>query len=157
MTDPLLFKKYSNRRLYSLSESKYVSLGDLAGLIKEGSDISVKDAKTDDDVTAFVLTQIVLEEARNKNALLPSPLLHIIIRYGDNILVDFFETHLRWIIERYMEFKQAADKQFLSWLDFGKNLTETARQGFRSMSPFGDFFGDSENTGANSKDPKQDS
>ena len=156
MSETLLFKKYANRRLYSISESRYVSLVYLADLIKKGADVSVRDAKTDTDVTAFVLTQIVLEEARNKNALLPAPLLHMIIRYGDNILFDFFETHLHWIIDRYMEFKQAADKQFLNLIDFGKNMTETARHGFRFMPPFDIFFKESAKADATDKKPGQD-
>ena len=81
MTDRLIFKKYANRRLYSMSDSKYVTLGDMSELICKGHEVKVIDAKTKEDVTAFILTQIILEQTKNKNTLLPVPLLHFMIRY----------------------------------------------------------------------------
>ena len=81
LIDSLIFKKYANRRLYSMSESKYVTLDDMSQLICKGHDVKVIDAKTEEDVTAFVLTQIILEQTKNKNTLLPVPLLHFMIRY----------------------------------------------------------------------------
>lgn len=81
LTDSLIFKKYANRRLYSMSDSKYVTLGDLSELIRQGHEVKVIDAKTKEDVTAFILTQIILEQTKNKNTLLPVPLLHFMIRY----------------------------------------------------------------------------
>ena len=81
MTDSLIFKKYANRRLYSMSESKDVTLGDMSELICKGHDIKVIDAKTKEDVTAFILTQIILEQKKNKHTLLPVQLLHFMIRY----------------------------------------------------------------------------
>ncbi len=81
MADSLIFKKYANRRLYSMSESKYVTLGDMSELICKGHEVKVIDAKTKEDVTAFILTQIILEQTKNKNTLLPVELLHFMIRY----------------------------------------------------------------------------
>ncbi|MBT8360381.1 MAG: polyhydroxyalkanoate synthesis regulator DNA-binding domain-containing protein, partial [Deltaproteobacteria bacterium] len=82
MIEPILFKKYANRRLYNMSESKYMTLDDMSNLIREGSDVKVIDAKTKEDVTSFILTQIILEQAKNKNILLPVPFLHFILRNG---------------------------------------------------------------------------
>ncbi|MGB5984515.1 MAG: polyhydroxyalkanoate synthesis regulator DNA-binding domain-containing protein, partial [Desulfobacterales bacterium] len=112
MSDAILFKKYANRRIYNMSESKYVTLGEMAELIRRGREVKVIDAKTKADVTAFILTQIILEQAKTKNTLLPVPLLHLIIRYGDNLLIDFFENHLQQVIGNYVEYKQAMDSQF---------------------------------------------
>ncbi len=81
LIDSLIFKKYANRRLYSMSDSKYVTLDDMSQLICKGHDVKVIDAKTEEDVTAFVLTQIILEQTKNKNTLLPVSLLHFMIRY----------------------------------------------------------------------------
>ena len=81
MTDSLIFKKYANRRLYSMSDSKYVTLDDMSELICKGHEVKVIDAKTKEDVTALILTQIILEQTKNKNALLPVSLLHFMIRY----------------------------------------------------------------------------
>ena len=78
MADELLFKKYSNRRLYDTEESTYVSLSHVADKIRQGRHVKVIDAKSEEDVTAFILAQIILEEARKKNNLLPIPLLHLI-------------------------------------------------------------------------------
>ena len=127
MTKPIRFKKYANRRLYNTSDSKYMTLEEIAALIRQGQQIEVLDAKTKRDVTAFILTQIVLEQAKNKNTLLPIPLLHLIIRFGDNVLVDFFENHLQQVIGHYLEYKQTMDTQFQRWLDLSRNLTETAQ------------------------------
>jgi polyhydroxyalkanoate synthesis repressor PhaR len=149
LSDAILFKKYANRRIYNMSESKYVTLGEMAELIRRGREVKVIDAKTKADVTAFILTQIILEQAKTKNTLLPVPLLHLIIRYGDNLLIDFFENHLQQVIGNYVEYKQAMDSQFRRWLDLGKNLTETAQQSMKSMSPFQTYFGG----GGENRDP----
>lgn len=141
MKESIRFKKYANRRLYNMSESKYMTLEALAELIRQGHEIEVIDAKTKEDVTAFILTQIVLEQAKNKNTLLPVPLLHLIIRFGDNILVDFFENHLQQVIGNYVEYKQAMDTQFQRWLDLSRNLTETAQESMKSINPFQTYFG----------------
>ena len=60
------------------------------------------DAKTKEDVTASIFTQIVLEKAKNKNILLPVPVFNLIIRYGDNILGEFFEKYLRQMIQTFL-------------------------------------------------------
>ena len=141
MSEPIRFKKYANRRLYNMAESKYVTLAEMAELIRQGHEVEVIDAKTKADVTAFILTQILLEQAKNKNTLLPVPLLHMIIRFGDNVLVDFFESHLQQVIGNYLEYKKNMDAQFRNWLDLGKNFTETARQGMQTINPFSTYFG----------------
>ena len=141
MTKPIRFKKYANRRLYNMSDSKYMTLEEIAELIRQGNQIEVIDAKTKRDVTAFILTQIVLEQAKNKNTLLPVPLLHLIIRFGDNVLVDFFENHLQQVIGNYLEYKQTMDTQFQRWLDLSRNLTETAQESMKSINPLQTYFG----------------
>ena len=144
MNNPIRFKKYANRRLYNLSNSTYMTLTEIAEIIRQGYEIKVIDAKTKEDVTAFILTQIVLEQAKNNNTLLPTPLLHLIIQYGDNILVDFFETHLKQIVENYIAYKEAMDSQFRHWLDLGQTLTKTAQQGMKAMNPFSPPFNNPE-------------
>ena len=74
-------KKYSNRRLYDTTDSRYVNLEDLAGLIRAGEQVRVLDAKTDADLTRDVLLQVVLE-AQDGARLFPAGLLHRIIRFG---------------------------------------------------------------------------
>jgi len=88
----LLLKKYTNRRLYDTEKSIYVTLDYVTEVIRNGRKIRVIDTKTKEDVTAAILTQIILEEARKKKYLLPMPLLHLIIQYGENILTDFLKS-----------------------------------------------------------------
>ena len=137
MTNTVLIKKYSNRRLYDTEKSTYVSLNDLAETIREGREVHVIDAKTKEDVTAFILTQIIMEEAKNKNILLPVPLLSLFIRYGENVLAEFFEKYLQQIIKNYITYKEAFDNQFHKWLEFGVDF---------SSKSFFDLFPNPENT-----------
>lgn len=136
----VLLKKYSNRRLYDTEKSAYVTLADVAGMIRDGRWVSVVDADTGEDVTAFTLTQIIMEEAKKKNALLPVPLLHLVIRYGETLLADFFDKHLEKMIASYVSYKTMADEQFNRWLEMGTGLAGTARRSMPENSPFHSFF-----------------
>jgi len=78
-----IIKKYSNRRLYDTSASKYVNLDELAGLVRDGEEVQVVDAKTGTDLTRPVLVQIVMEVQGGLD-LFPVGLLHRIIRYGSD-------------------------------------------------------------------------
>ena len=140
MTETIVLKKYANRRLYDTNQSTYVTLDEVAEMVREGRVVRAVDAKTKEDVTAFVLTQIVLEEARKKNALLPVPLLHMIIRYGDNVLVEFFDKYLEQIVRNYLEYKSSVDEQFRKWLDFGAGMSELTQKSMASMTPFSTMF-----------------
>jgi polyhydroxyalkanoate synthesis repressor PhaR len=140
MTERVLIKKYANRRLYDTEKSKYVTLAEVRLLIREGKGIHVVDVNTEEDVTAFILTQIVLEEARQKNALLPVPLLHLIIRYGDNVLSEFFEKYLQQILGNYLHQKSAFDEQFRRMLDLGMDLSGMAQKTMTGISPFRPFM-----------------
>ena len=140
MADELLFKKYSNRRLYDTEKSTYVSLSHVADMIKQGRHVKVIDAKTEEDVTAFILAQIILEEARKKNNLLPVPLLHLIIQYGENILAEFFEKYLEQTIKNYLDYKKTFDEQFRNWLDLGMDFSAMAEKTMSGLTPSNPFF-----------------
>ena len=140
MTEQIVLKKYANRRLYDTQKSAYVTLGEVADVIREGKTIKAVDAKTKEDVTAFVLTQIILEEAKHHNTLLPVPLLHMIIRYGENVLQEFFENYLEQTVNAYVAYKKQADDQFKQWLEVGMDLTGMAQQSLTRLNPFQAFF-----------------
>jgi polyhydroxyalkanoate synthesis repressor PhaR len=140
MSDVIMLKKYANRRLYDTQQSAYVTLSDVADIIRQGKTIKAIDAGTKEDVTAFVLTQIILDEAKNHNALLPAPLLHMIIRYGENVLHEFFENYLEQTINAYVTYKSRADEQFKKWLEVGKDLSEMSQQSLTRLNPFQAFF-----------------
>ena len=134
MASTVILKKYANRRLYDTEKSAYVTLMQVADDIRAGREVVVIDAKTREDATAFTLTQIVLEEAKNKNILLPVPLLYLIIRFGDNLLGEFLEKHLSQIFQNFVAHKQAMDDQFKQWIEIGLKMSETAQKSFSAMS-----------------------
>jgi polyhydroxyalkanoate synthesis repressor PhaR len=136
MPEKILVKKYSNRRLYDTEKSVYITLNDMSQLIKKGREIQVIDAQTKEDVTAFILTQIILEEARKKNILLPAPVLHIIIQYGGVLLEEFFENYFQQIIKTYLTYKSSMDEQFRRWIDVGMNLSEMTQKTLTRLTSF---------------------
>ncbi len=140
MAEKVLLKKYANRRLYDTEKSGYVTLNEVADLIKQGRQVEVIDAKTMEDVTAFILTQIILESSRKKNILLPVPLLHLIIQYGENVLEEFFEKYLHQTILNYLNYKKNVDEQFRKWLELGMDFTDMAQKTMTGLRPFQSFF-----------------
>lgn len=136
----LLLKKYTNRRLYDTEKSIYVTLDYITEIIRQGRPIQVTDAKTGEDVTPAILTQIVLEEARKKKFLLPPPLLYLIIQYGENVLTDFFEKYLEQTIRNYLTFRNLTDDQFKKWLEYGENYPKLNPQEMVGLSPFKPIF-----------------
>jgi polyhydroxyalkanoate synthesis repressor PhaR len=94
--DPVIIKKYANRRLYNTGTSTYVTLEDLASMVKVGEDFIVYDAKTGEDITRSVLTQIIFEQENKEGQnLLPIAFLRQLIRfYGDS---------MQMLVPRYLE------------------------------------------------------
>jgi len=143
MADRLILKKYANRRLYDTEQSSYVTLSQVADMVKGGREVQVLDAKSEEDVTAFILSQIIMEEARNKNNLLPVSLLHLIIQYGENVLNEFFEKYLELAINNYLACRKAYEGQFKKWLEMGMDLSALNAQKmppFAGMNSFLDLF-----------------
>ena len=94
--EPVTIKKYANRRLYNTGTSTYVTLEDLASMVKNGEDFLVYDAKTGDDITRTVLAQIIFEQENKAGQnLLPTTFLRQLIRfYGDS---------MQMLVPRYLE------------------------------------------------------
>ena len=83
---PVVIKKYANRRLYNTQTSSYVTLDHLAQMVKDGTEFEVRDARTGEDITRSVLTQIIFEEEAKGQNLLPIKFLRQLIRfYGDSL------------------------------------------------------------------------
>ncbi|MBE9607471.1 polyhydroxyalkanoate synthesis repressor PhaR [Acetobacteraceae bacterium H6797] len=93
---PVVVKKYANRRLYNTEASSYVTLEDLAEMVRQGRDFVVYDAKTGDDITRSVLTQIIVEEEAKGRSLLPTSFLRQ--------LIGFYGDSLQSVLPRYLEF-----------------------------------------------------
>ena len=81
-----LIKRYPNRKLYDTTAKRYITLEGIADLIRSGEDVQVVDHKTDEDLTAVTLAQIIFEEMRQKSGLLPRALLTGLIRTGGDTL-----------------------------------------------------------------------
>jgi polyhydroxyalkanoate synthesis repressor PhaR len=123
---PITIKKYANRRLYNTATSSYVTLDHLCQMVKEGIDFVVFDAKTGEDITRSVLTQIIVEEeSKGGQNLLPINFLRQLISfYGDN---------LQFLLPRYLE--QSMDSFALNQEQMRKYLQES----FGGMFPFSRF------------------
>jgi polyhydroxyalkanoate synthesis repressor PhaR len=95
----VVIKKYANRRLYNTEASSYVTLEDLAGMVRAGRNFIVFDAKSGEDITRSVLTQIIVEEESKGRSLLPETFLRQ--------LIGFYGDSLQSVLPRYLEFAMA--------------------------------------------------
>ena len=93
-SEPIVIKKYANRRLYNTDTSSYVTLEDLCNMVKEGADFIVYDAKSGEDLTRQILTQVIFEQESQGEHLLPTNFLRSIIGFYDNSLKDFVPHYL---------------------------------------------------------------
>jgi polyhydroxyalkanoate synthesis repressor PhaR len=115
--EPVIIKKYANRRLYNTGTSTYVTLEDLAGMVKSGEDFIVYDAKTGEDITRSVLTQIIFEqENKGGQNLLPVAFLRQLIRfYGDSmhpLVSRFLEVSIDSLTREQEKFRQQMSQAF---------------------------------------------
>lgn len=94
MKESKIIKRYQNRKLYDTHESSYVTLDEIAKMIKAGEDLRVIDNKTKNDITAATLTQLLFEVERKSKAQPPVDLLKEIIRHGDGSFSGFIQTKL---------------------------------------------------------------
>lgn len=93
-SDPIVIKKYANRRLYNTDTSSYVTLQDLCTMVKDGAEFVVYDAKSGEDLTRQILTQVIFEQESSGEHLLPTNFLRSIIGFYDNSLKDFVPHYL---------------------------------------------------------------
>lgn len=113
---PIVIKKYANRRLYNTETSSYITLEHLAEMTREGRDFQVFDARTGEDITRSVLTQIVMEGEAGGQTMLPvSFLRQIIAMYGDSMqamVPHYLEASMAAFAENHAKFRDAAMKPF---------------------------------------------
>lgn len=122
--EPVVIKKYANRRLYNTETSTYVTLDDLAAMVKGDRDFVVYDAKSGDDLTHSVLTQIIVEQESRMggDTLLPIPFLQQLIR--------FYGGNMQKMVPSYLQFSLAS---------FAKEQEKLAKQFATAMTPAGAF------------------
>jgi polyhydroxyalkanoate synthesis repressor PhaR len=144
---PITIKKYANRRLYNTATSSYVTLDHLCQMVKDGVEFAVYDAKTGEDITRSVLTQIIVEEeAKGQNLLPISFLRQLISFYGDNLqfLVPRYLEHAMHTFARNQEQMRTYMEETLGGLFPFGNLEEMGKQNMamfenamKMFAPFG--------------------
>ena len=168
--DPVVIKKYANRRLYNTGTSTYVTLEDLADMVKRNEEFVVQDAKTGDDITHPVLTQIIfeLENKDGQNMLPISFLRQLISYYGDQmqmVVPSYLEHSMQAFTEQQSQMREQINKTFGD-TPLGKNLqvpmqlveetvrrnTEMFQQAMKMFSPFANATPPKETRKAEAKD-----
>ncbi len=132
----MIIKRYPNRRLYDTSSGKYVNLADIAAAVRKGADIQVLDARSGEDLTRVVLTQIIVEDAKEQPSGLPLELLRQLILASDHAGKEFLMWYLKSAFETYRKVQDTVQSRLtevgsaaLSPLNVMKNfLTGTAPQ-----------------------------
>lgn len=114
---PVIVKKYANRRLYNTATSSYVTLENLAAMVREGQDFIVQDARSGEDITRSVLTQVIFEEeARGREPMLPTSFLRQLIRlYGDTLqgyVPSYLEMAMSAFEQNQEQFRQQMARSF---------------------------------------------
>lgn len=113
---PVIIKKYANRRLYNTESSSYITLEHLAAMTREGRDFKVVDAKTEEDITHNVLTQIIMEEEARGQTMLPVNFLRqLIALYGDSMqamVPGYLEASMDSFRRNQQQFKTAVEGAF---------------------------------------------
>ena len=150
----ITIKKYANRRLYNTAESSYVTLDDLATMVQGGVDFTVHDAKSGEDITRSVLTQIIVEQEAKGNSLLPTGFLRQLISYyGDNLqglvpqyldmtMQSFARNHEQ--MHGYLENTLGGIYPFSSFEDMGRKNMAIFEQAMSMMTPFQQNGGEDE-------------
>ncbi len=134
-TQPIVIKKYGNRRLYDTSASRYVNLEEVAAQIRRGADVKVVDASTGEDLTRVTLTQIIMEEARDQPTGLPLELLRQLIVASDQARQDFMLWYLKTAFDTYHKVQDAVHQQLSTVRSAAVAPLEAVRQLFSPTTP----------------------
>ncbi len=153
--ESIMIKKYANRRLYNTATSSYVTLEHLAQMVREGQEFVVHDAKSGDNITHQVLTQIIVEEEAKGQTMLPIGFLRQLIRlYGDSLqafVPRYLESSMDTFSRNQGEIREQIERAFGGIFPFGE-IERMSRQNFavfqRAMSMFTPFVPGSGTNGA---------
>ena len=140
--DPVIIKKYANRRLYNTATSSYVTLEHLAQMVKDGVDFVVRDAKSGEDITRSVLTQIIFEEESKGENMLPINFLRqLIALYGDNLqpmVPNYLEMAMETFTRHQDDLRTYMDNTFGDMFPFGdmEDMSRRNAQMFKQAMSF---------------------
>jgi polyhydroxyalkanoate synthesis repressor PhaR len=107
MSETVIIRKYENRRLYDTAGSRYVNLEDLARMVREGVDLRVVDARTNEDLTRVILTQIIVEDAKERDSSLPLDFLRQMVIASGRATQEGFARYMQAVFESYQRAYQA--------------------------------------------------
>lgn len=129
-SEPIVIKKYANRRLYNTASSAYVTLDDLSQMVKSGDDFVVHDAKSGENITRQVLTQIIFEEEAKGENLLPVDFLRQLIRFYGDSMQAFVPSYLQFSMEHLTREHEKLREQMVgpAGSEMIKTMEEQARQ-----------------------------
>lgn len=131
---PVVIKKYANRRLYNTGTSTYVTLDELSAMVKRGEDFTVTDAKSGQDITHSVLTQIIFElENKTGQSMLPIPFLRQLIAYYGDSMQMFLPSYLEQSMRNFAARQEQLRDQMRHAIGSG-NPVEMASVGQKVMS-----------------------
>lgn len=151
-SEPIVIKKYANRRLYNTDTSSYVTLNDLCEMVKEGSEFIVYDAKSGEDLTRQILNQIIFEQESNGENLLPVSFLRSIISFYDNSMKEFVPAYLDGAMQSFLKNQEQMQQLLLGkganvggfnqitkqFEEIGKQNMELFTKAFSMFTPFVD-------------------
>ena len=141
----IVIKKYPNRRLYDTSSSSYITLENLCEMVKQGKDFVVIDAKTDEDLTRQVLTQIIFEQESKGYSVLPVKFLRTIIGFYGGKMQQFIPPYLEASMENFAlnqdkmrdyVAKSVAFSPFTQFEEIGKQNMALFQKAFSMFTPF---------------------
>ncbi|MBC7795263.1 MAG: polyhydroxyalkanoate synthesis repressor PhaR [Pyrinomonadaceae bacterium] len=153
-SDTLVIKRYGNRRLYNTETRNYVNYQDLIVLARTGTDFQVIDSNTKDDVTKAVLIQLILEEEKNNNTVLPTEFLFQLLRSREDSMQDFFKNHLSASFDAYLRTKEEFDKRFRSILEMTANAPQMWEKLIPGAEAMREIFSGGKNKNADDEEDK---
>ena len=142
-SEKIVIKKYANRRLYNTAKSCYVTLDDLSKMVRAGQDFAVYDAKTGEDITRSVLTQIIFEEEAKGHSMLPTNFLRQIIGLYGDVLQGVVPSYLEATMETFSQNQDRMRQSFggnpavANFETMARSNMEWFEQAMRMFSPFG--------------------
>jgi len=125
----VLIRKYSDRRLYDTGASRYVKLEDIARMVRDGIDVRVVDGRTGKDITHVIFTQIIVENAREREIALPLQLLTQLVRASDKATHDF----LTWYLNNTLDLYDRAQETLHTRLSSAKNVVASPLEFVRNL------------------------
>lgn len=168
--EPVIIKKYANRRLYNTETSTYITLDDVRVLVKKGEEFLVQDAKTGEDLTRQILTQIIFEQELNgHHSVMPIGFLKRVIELYDDKIVEMIPHYLESSMEAFTQ-NQEKVRNYMTktWGDYshinpmtqlneiGKHNMELMNKAFQMFNPFDAFFGGSGGSSSSSSSSTQE-